>query len=226
MIAIVRGRCDLCGKCAEACMYDAVECVGRVVSIQDVLDEVEKDRIFYEESEGGITFSGGEPLVQPDFLLALLTGLKGRNIHTAVDTSGLVDFDILEKISQEADLILFDLKIMDKEKHQEFTGKSNEIILENLRKLSQGGKRIIIRMPVLEGVNDDEGHIQRMAEFLRSCGSIEEINLLPYHKGGEEKRRRLNRSNPSIAFRAPSDQRLQEINNELSSYGFSVKIGG
>jgi len=226
IIAIDPAGCDLCGKCEEACMYEAVELVGREASVQDILDEVKRDRIFYEQSGGGVTFSGGEPLAQPDFLLALLTELNKRNIHTAVDTSGFVSFDRLEKVSQKANLILFDLKIMDEEKHRRFTGESNLIILENLRKLSQDGKDIVIRVPVLEGVNDDDENIQRMAEFLRSCGSIEEINLLPYHKGGEEKRRRLNRHDPSIAFRTPSDQRLQEIKNNLSAYGFSVKIGG
>jgi len=226
VISIDQAKCDLCGKCEEACMYDAVECVGREVSVQDVLNEVEKDRIFYEESEGGVTFSGGEPLAQPDFLLGLLTELKGRNIHTAVDTSGFVPFDILDKVSREADLILFDLKIMDEGKHINFTGESNSLILENLRKLSRNEKKIIIRMPVLEGLNDDEESFQKVVEYLRTCGGIEEINLLPYHKGGEAKRRRLNKSYPSIDFRAPSDERVEEIKNHLSAYGFSVKVGG
>lgn len=226
MISIDRVKCDLCGKCEETCMYEAVECVGREVSVQDILDEIEKDRIFYEESEGGVTFSGGEPLVQPDFLLALLIELKGRNIHTAVDTSGFVPFDILENVSREADLILFDLKIMDEEKHLKFTGESNSLILENLRKLSRDGKKIIIRMPVLEGLNDDEANIQNVVKYLRTCGRIEEIDLLPYHKGGEIKRRRLNRSSPSIDLRAPSVERVEEIKNYLSASGFSVKVGG
>jgi pyruvate formate lyase activating enzyme len=226
VISIDHAKCDLCEKCEEACIYEAVECVGRETSVQDILEEVEKDRIFYEESGGGVTFSGGEPLAQPDFLLALLRELKGRNIHTAVDTSGFVPFDILDKVSQEADLILFDLKIMDKEKHLKFTGESNSLILENLRKHSRDRKKIIIRVPVLEGLNDDEKSIQKMVEYLRTCGGIEEINLLPHHKGGEAKRKRLNRSFPAIDFRAPSDQRVEEIKNHLSAYGFSVKVGG
>ncbi len=226
VISIDQTKCDLCGKCEEACMYEAVECVGREVGVQDVLDEVEKDRIFYEESEGGVTFSGGEPLAQPDFLQALLTELNERNIHTAVDTSGFVPFDILEKVSRKADLILFDLKVMDEKKHIKLTGKPNSLILENLRKLSRDGKKIIIRVPVLKGLNDDEENIQKVAEYLRTCGGIEEINLLPYHKGGEAKRRRLNRLYPSIDFRAPSDERIKEIKNHLSAHGFLVKVGG
>lgn len=226
VIEIDPADCDLCGICEEACMYEAVELVGREAKVQDILDEIKRDRIFYDESKGGVTFSGGEPLAQPDFLLALLTELNKRDIHTAVDTSGFAPFDLLEKVSQKADLILFDLKIMDDEKHQRFTGESNSLILENLRKLTQNGKKIIIRVPVLGGVNDDDENIQKMAEFLRSCGGIQEINLLPYHKGGEEKRRRLNKPYSSIDFRAPSSQRLQEIKNGLSAYGFSVRIGG
>jgi pyruvate formate lyase activating enzyme len=226
VIAVDQEKCDLCGNCTDVCMYESIEIVGREAGIKEILDEITKDRIFYDESEGGVTFSGGEPLAQPDFLLALLTELKQRNIHTAVDTSGFVSFDRLEKASQKTDLILFDLKVMDEDKHRTFTGESNALILENLQKLSQNGKKIIIRVPVLEGVNDDDGNIQRMAEFLRSCGSIQEINLLPYHKGGEEKRRRLSKPSTSIAFRAPSNQRLKEIKNRLSAYGFSVRIGG
>lgn len=219
-------RCDLCAKCEEACAYEAVELVGREVSVQDVIDEIEKDRIFYDESKGGVTFSGGEPLVQPDFLLELLTELKKRDVHTAVDTSGFVPFEILERISQKANLLLFDLKVMDEEKHKKYTGESNTLILENLRKLFKNGKKVIIRMPVLAGVNDDDENIQKQAEFLRSCGRIEEIDLLLYHRGGEAKRKRLRKKGSAADFRAPSDQSLQNIKDRLSGYGFSVRIGG
>jgi pyruvate formate lyase activating enzyme len=226
VISVDQTKCDLCGKCQEVCMYEAIECIGQKVGIQEILDEVIKDRIFYEESQGGVTFSGGEPLAQPDFLLALLTELNKRNIHTAVDTSGFVPFEILEKVSQKADLILFDLKIMDEEKHRRFTGESNALILENLKKLSMDQNDIIIRVPILEGINDEKKDILKLAEFLGSCGNIHAINLLPYHKGGEEKRRRLNQSYLFVDFRAPSEEKLQEIRDNLSAYGFSVRIGG
>jgi pyruvate formate lyase activating enzyme len=226
VISIDRMRCDLCAKCEEACAYEAVELVGREVSAQEILNEIEKDRIFYDESKGGVTLSGGEPLVQPDFLLDLLTELNKRNIHTAVDTSGFVPSEILRAVSQKADLLLYDLKVMDEEKHKKYTGESNTLILENLRKLSGNGKKIIIRMPVLAGLNDDDENIQKQADFLKSCGGVEEIDLLLYHRGGEEKRKRLRKKDPLEDFRAPSDRRLQEIKDRLSCYGFSVKIGG
>lgn len=226
VIEIDRGRCDFCGLCEKACVYEAIRLVGRNVTIQEILDEVEKDRIFYEESGGGVTLSGGEPLVQSEFLLELLDELEKRNIHTAVDTSGFVPFKILEEVSQKTDLILYDLKIMDENKHEAFTGESNALILENLRKLSASGKKIIIRMPLLREINDDEANIRHLAEFLRSCRNIKEINLLPYHKGAEGKLRRLMKKNPSMDFKAPTEKRLDEIGKKLSSHGIRTKIGG
>ncbi len=226
VISVDRKRCDLCGICEDVCAYEAVAIAGQDVSVSDIMREVEKDRIFFEESGGGVTISGGEPLTQPHFLLALLGALNENNIHVAVDTSGFVPRDILDAVSQRADLILYDLKVMDENKHRQFTGESNTLILENLRRLYDKGCDIIIRVPVLVGLNDDAGNIRSMADYLLSMKRTWKINLLPYHEGGIGKSMRLNGSRPRIDFKTPSEKKLTEIKDRLSSHGFLVKIGG
>lgn len=226
VISVDRKRCDLCGICEDVCAYEAVAIAGQDVSVSDIMREVEKDRIFFEESGGGVTISGGEPLTQPHFLLALLGALNENNIHVAVDTSGFVPRDILDAVSQRADLILYDLKVMVENKHRQFTGESNTLILENLRRLYDKGCDIIIRVPVLVGLNDDAGNIRSMADYLLSMKRTWKINLLPYHEGGIGKSMRLNGSRPRIDFKTPSEKKLTEIKDRLSSHGFLVKIGG
>jgi pyruvate formate lyase activating enzyme len=226
IITIDTKKCDLCGICGDICAYEAVEIVGRDVTVEEIVNEVEKDRIFFDESGGGVTISGGEPLAQNDFLLALLDELKKMDIHTAVDTSGFVSYDVLEEVSKSADLILFDLKVMDEQRHRVFTGESNTLILENLDRLSGNGGDIFIRMPVLKGLNDDEENIQSMMDFLRSLKKSWPINLLPFHKGGEGKLKRLNKKSPLVEFKTPSEDKMGKIKNTLSSHGFHVKIGG
>jgi pyruvate formate lyase activating enzyme len=226
VISIDTEKCDTCGICQDVCAYDAVAIIGREVTVSEIVAEVEKDRIFYDESGGGVTFSGGEPIAQDDFLITLLEALKEKNIHTAVDTSGAVPYEILSEVSRRADLILYDLKVMDEHRHRVFTGKSNRIILENLKKLSESGGDIIIRMPVLKGLNDDPENIQSMMEFLIPLNKSWQINLLPFHRGGEGKRKRLNKKGPLVNFKTPSEKKLIEIKALLSSQGFQVKIGG
>lgn len=225
-IDIDRRLCNHCGICEDVCVYEAVEQVGRDVTVQEILEEVEKDRVFYDESGGGVTLSGGEPLIQHNFLLALMDELKRKNIHTAVDTSGFIPYKILEKVGKKADLLLYDIKIMNEEKHRLFTGESNSVILENLKKLSEEGMKIVIRVPVLKGVNDDEANTKSLAELLLSCKNIDRINLLPYHKGAEGKLKRLMKEGPPLEFESPEEKRLDEIRKKLSSYGLTVKIGG
>lgn len=218
--------CDLCGICGDVCAYEAVEIVGRDVTVDEIVDEVEKDRIFYDESGGGVTFSGGEPLLQGEFLLNLLDALNRKNIHSAVDTSGCIPYEILDEVGERADLILYDLKVMDEHRHRVFTRESNTMILENLRRLSQKRGDIIIRMPVLKGLNDDSENIQSMVNFLLPLNKAWQINLLPFHRGGEGKLKRLNKKSPLVDFKTPSEKKLGEIKDKLSSHGFHVKIGG
>ena len=225
-IEIDREKCDFCGKCEDACVYEALEIVGREVTVAEALVEMERDRVFFDESGGGITFSGGEPLMQLDFFEALLAEIKKRNIHVTLDTSGYVPFKDLERVSDKVDLFLYDLKIMDDEKHKEYTGVSNRIILENLRKLTERGKPVAVRIPMISGVNDDEQSIQLLTEYLRSLKNIKHISLLPYHSGGCEKYRNLRKQDPLKKFQPPSGKRIEEIRKILIESGFSVKTGG
>lgn len=221
-----REACDLCGKCAEACVYEAVEVVGREMTVKEVADIIERDRIFFEESGGGVTFSGGEPLVQIDFLDDLLDEVKKQNIHVALDTCGCVPFRSLERISDRVDLFLYDVKMMDEKKHRRYTGTSNDLALDNLRRLSESGKAVIIRVPLLSGINDDEQGVQMLADFLRLLPGVREISLLPYHRGGREKFRRLRKGKSQKSFQAPSEEKMQTLKKILRDAGFRVKRGG
>ncbi len=225
-IEIDKAKCDLCAKCEDVCVYEALEVVGREVTIQEVMDEIEKDRVFFDESGGGITFSGGEPLMHVDFLEALLNEIRKKDIHVTLDTSGNVSFEDLDRISDKVDLFLYDLKIMDEEKHEKYTGVSNKLILENLRRLAEQGKSVIVRIPLISGINEDNRSIHMFAAYLQGLKSIKQINLLSYHKGGSEKHKRLRKERSPRTFQTPSDERIEEIKKILSDAGFSVKSGG
>jgi pyruvate formate lyase activating enzyme len=220
-----RPLCTACGKCAEICPAEAIEVVGRRLSATQLLREIEKDRIFQEESGGGVTFSGGEPLSQPDFLCEILEQCRKKEIHTTVDTCGFAPADVLDRIAEKTDLFLFDLKAIDEKKHLAFTGESNRLILENLKRLAAKGKKTVVRIPVIPGINDDEENIRETAEFLRSLGSISDISLLPYHKLGRNKYRGLEKKADADEFTPPSAECLERIKKGLEEYGFRVSLG-
>jgi len=220
-----KSRCTACGKCAEACPTLAVEVVGRRMDISEVVAAIDKDKIFMDESGGGVTFSGGEPLAQPDFLSELLSHCKRNGLHTAVDTCGFAAPEYLNKIIDQVDLFLYDLKLMDDERHKKYTGQSSAIILENLARLAQKQKRIIIRLPLVPGVNDDEVNLSETAEFLRSLKTVTEISLLPFHRMGKEKYKGLQKQNASEYLNPPSREKLEKIKSGLESLGFSVQVG-
>jgi len=225
-VVIDQAKCHLCGSFEQVCVYEALEIVGKEVTVEEVMEDIEKDRIFFDESGGGVTFSGGEPLMQPDFLESILVELRERKIHSTVDTSGYVSFKDLDRISDKVDLYLYDLKLMDEKKHKNYTGKSNKTILENLKKLLDRGISVAVRIPLISGINDDNKNIRMTAEYLHTLKNIKQINLLPYHKGGCEKHKKLVKKRSWKTFQAPSDKRINEIKGILSDYGFSVKIGG
>jgi len=218
-------KCLLCGKCIEKCPALAREIIGKKLTVEEVAKEVEKDLVFYEESGGGVTFSGGEPLRQPEFLEGLLNDCREKKIHTAVDTSGFISWGILNKICPKVDLFLYDLKLMDDEKHKKYTGVSNELILENLKKLSSVHHNIFIRFPIIPGINDDSQNIKKMGEFLSSL-KIAQINLLPYHYIGIDKYRRLGRTYKLVTTPPPSEEKLSEISGILRKFNLNVKLRG
>ncbi len=225
-LTVDQERCDLCGACAEACTAEALEVVGHEATVEEIMKEIRKDVVFYDESGGGVTFSGGEPTMQAGFLRDLLKACKEEGYHTAVDTSGHVDPVNLSILSDDVDLFLYDIKAMDEETHKEHTGASNRLILENLRRLVDAGKSVIVRMPLIPGVNDDEENARKTGEFVSSLGNIKQICVLPYHKGGAEKLGRLMQAGPPFEAEPPKDEKIGEIKGILEEYGLEVKIGG
>ncbi len=225
-IQVDKKKCRISGICAETCPTGALELVGKTWTVEQVMQEILKDRIFYERSGGGVTFSGGEPLQQPEFLAALLTQCKELGLHTVVDTSGQTAFQNLDSIKDQVDLFFYDLKLMDAEKHSKMTGVSNELILENLRRLSQAGSRIRIRIPLVPGVNEDIPHIRQVAQFLSSLPGIQDISLLPYHALGSSKYKNLEVPYFNPAASPPAAALVAEVRSELESQGFKVRIGG
>jgi pyruvate formate lyase activating enzyme len=219
------GRCRACGNCAETCPAGAVEIAGRQLSAREVVDEVAQDSVFYEESRGGVTFSGGEPLAQPEFLEEMLRDCRERGFRTTVDTCGFVPPDTLARIEPLADLFLYDLKLMDARKHARLTGESNALILENLGRLARSGAEVVVRIPLIPGVNDDGDNLRRMSEFLRSYPALRRISLLPYHRLGRDKRRRLVRARPGRDFPVPKPAAVERVRARLASDGFEVTIG-
>ncbi|WP_313164842.1 trans-4-hydroxy-L-proline dehydratase activase [Sedimentibacter sp.] len=218
-------KCDFCGLCEIYCIQEARQVVGKHYSVEEVLKEVLKDRIFYEKSGGGVTVSGGEPLMFIDFVEELLKKLKEENIHTAVDTSGAVNFESLERIADYTDLFLYDIKLMDDEMHKKYIKASNKTILENLKKLSKIHNNINIRLPIIEGVNADTDHIERIIDFIKDL-NIKKVNLLPYHDIAKHKYKKLDMDYEEEKMSKPSEEKMQRFMSMFESKGYEVKIGG
>lgn len=220
-----KNKCNLCGECSRICPTQAREMIGEKLTVEEIIKEVEKDLVFYEESGGGVTFSGGEPLGQSEFLESLLIYCQKKKIHTAVDTSGYISWEILSKISSKVDLFLYDLKIMDSKRHKRYTGVFNELILENLKKLSLVHNNIFVRFPVIPKINDDYQNIEDVGKYLSSL-KIAQVNLLPYHCIGIDKYKRLERTYKLVDIQPPSKEKLFEISALLRKFNLKVKLGG
>lgn len=217
--------CTACGLCVKLCPSNAREIAGYSACTEYVMDEIRKDLIFYEESGGGVTFSGGEPLMQYKFLSELLCMCRQEGIDTALDTSGYAPWQVLERISSNVNLFLYDIKLMDDEKHKRYTGVSNEIILENIKKLSSLGSRIFARIPIVPGINDDKENISLAGSFLSGL-NIEQVNLLPYHNISADKYSRLSREYELKDLPVPSEELILNAASILKSFGLKIKIGG
>jgi len=210
----------------DTCTANAREIIGRQVSVNEVLAEIEKDIIFYDQSGGGATFSGGEPLMQADFLCALLLMCRARDIHTAVDTSCYAQPQIIDTLAAHVDLFLCDLKHMDSRSHEHSTGVGNELLLDNMRRIALLGRDIILRVPIIPGFNDDEHNLEATGRFAASLGAVSRIDILPYNSGGLEKSARLARNYELQEAVPPTDERLKTVAERLQSFGFMVVIGG
>ena len=224
--ATLRDECKLSGECVRVCQTKAREMAGRVAKAAEVMAEIEKDTVFYDESNGGVTFSGGEPLMQPLFLLNLLQLCHEKGIRTAVETCGFATSETLLNISTHVNLFLYDVKVMDDDVHRKFTGSSNELILRNLRKLAEVHSGIVVRLPLIPGINDDDANLCRLGEFVSSLRNVREIDVLPYHELGVEKYMRLGMVNRMPKVEVPSASSLDEIVKTLEGFGLMVKVGG
>jgi len=174
-------RCDDCGECVSVCPPVALEMAGELMTVEQIMDVVRRDTVYYRNSGGGVTFSGGEALGQPEFLTACLARCRQEGIHTAVDTSGFAQWAVFEKILPYTDLFLYDLKQMDSRKHEEMTGVGNAIILENLKRIDGAGKPTWVRVPLVPGHNDSIENLTQIAEFTKSLTNLEKVSLLPYN---------------------------------------------
>jgi len=219
-------RCQGCGACVAACPAEARESTGRPIGLEELLQTVERDTPFYDQSGGGVTFSGGEPLAQPGFLMAALERCGRAGIHRAIDTSGYAEADVVRRAARSADLFLYDLKAMDPETHRRCTGVDNARILGNLRFLSEAGAEVVVRIPLVPGVNDDPANIAATGEFLAGLPRRHPVDLLPYHDTARGKYARLGLSRSEPAPAPPAAERLAAIQSELSRYGISAHIGG
>jgi len=214
--------CSGCGRCAEACFLEARVLAGKTVSVEELMNQIRRDTVFYDESKGGVTFSGGEPLAQPEFLLRCLLECKREMIHTAVDTSGFCNQSVLRQISPHVDLFLYDLKLMDDERHTRYTGVSNKLILENLQMLTSVHPQVHVRIPLIPGINDDAENLMCTGEFLSRLGRVRSVTVLPYHRSGVSKYDQLSRPYGLADVKDPSPAGLERAQSVLAGYGLVV----
>ena len=217
-------RCRRCGACVEACPGGARRMAGREMTAAEVVSEAARDRVFHEESGGGVTFSGGEPLAQPAFLLELLEGCRAAGIHTALDTCGHAPREHVLEAGTRADLVLFDLKSPDAARHRAATGVDNALILGNLRALAAAGAILWLRVPVIPGFNDDDEGALTTARLAASLGAVRRVSLLPYHPLGRHKGGTAARTSP--ALEPPPAARLETLARTYREHGLEVRIGG
>lgn len=220
---INRAKCNLCFQCVDACPAKALSKVGEYMTVEEVMAEIERDELFYQRSAGGITISGGEPLLQWQFVGRLLAACQQRHLHTALDTCGYAPWPILKKVLEHVDLVLYDIKHMDPELHRKATGKSNRLILNNLRMIPRQ-KRVWLRIPLIPEFNDSEENLAKLSRLGREIGA-EKVSILPYHRLAEEKYKQLGKQYSLAGLEPPSQEHLQQIQKFIESFGLQVTIG-
>lgn len=200
--------------------------IGRWMSVSDVMKEVEKERIFFDESNGGVTFSGGEPLMQPEFLEELLKACRRQDIHSAVDTCGYASGSSVERILPWTDLVLFDLKHMDGAAHKKYTGVDNAVVLRNLERILEFGMEVIIRIPLIPDVNDKKENLEAIVGFLKPLAPVKRIDIMPYHSIAAHKYRRFEMDNKMDGVKEPAVEKVNACKAVFEAAGFHVKIEG
>lgn len=217
--------CNYCEECIDFCCTNAREMVGREYTVAELMIEIQKDRAFYEQSGGGVTLSGGEVMAQIDFVEELVQSCAEQGISVVIDTCGYAPKESFLRIIENVDLFLYDLKMMEPKQHQQYIGQDNTLILENLKMLSNQGANIQLRLPLIEGINTTDEHIQQIISFISGL-MIRSISLLPYHHMAKDKYKKMRMEYSEGKFFTPSDERLQEIQAMFREKKYQVKIGG
>lgn len=221
----LRERCVACAKCTESCFSGALQITGKLMTVNEVMEEVLRDSVFYELSNGGVTLSGGDPVFQHDFSVAILERSKAEGLHTAIETSANCSWKALSKLLPVTDLVIMDIKHLHPTRHLEATGASNERILENARRLAESGKPLIIRVPVIPTVNDEPEEIQAIARLVRAFQNLQYLELLPFHRLGEGKYRALGLDYRASRLEAPPREKMRQLAAQAGECGVEVRVG-
>ena len=214
-------------KLDDASRITEDEQIGKLMTAAEVVREIEKEQLFFDESGGGVTFSGGEPLTQPEFLKELLRACRKQEIHTAVDTTGYASSEVFESILDDVDLFLYDLKLIDDEQHRKYTGVSNESILQNLQLLAERQKAVSIRFPIIPGITDTEQNIADILRLINPMSNIQRVHLLPFHKIADGKYQKFDLENKLSEVEPPSQKRMEELQQQFQQQlSVPIQIGG
>lgn len=230
-------KCTLCGKCAEACPTKAIEMSGKVYGVKELMEIIERERVHIDHSDGGVTFSGGEPLMHPEFLIEMLKACGEKGLHRAVDTCGFASTETLLEVAKQTDLFLFDLKLMNPVQHKKWTGVDNRLILKNLKILAQSGANINIRIPFIKNVNTQVEEITKMAEFISelpfnnreskfAAPKKPMVNLLLYHNIARGKYQKLEMDYKSDEMEEPNENEINQALEIFNRFGIEVEVGG
>lgn len=218
---IQRNSCAKCGKCVEACCTGALELKGRLMTVWEVIAEVLKDKDYYERSGGGVTLSGGEPLLQPTFCIEVLKECKALELHTAIETCGYASPQVVERVIDLVDLIMYDLKHIDSKIHRKAVGVGNELVIQNLKRAVERGISVLVRMPLIPGFNDTHDNLVQMADFLKVLGT-DEVEILPYHTYALAKYKALGVEYPLRDISIPSEDELRRVEKVMTSRGLRL----
>jgi pyruvate formate lyase activating enzyme len=222
-----KGYCTECLKCVEVCPSNALVAFGRVMTVKDVVDELERDKPFYEKSGGGVTLSGGDPLVQEEFVLEILKECKKRGLHTCLETEGYASWGKIEKLLPYVDMMLYDIKCINSNKHREYTGVGNELILENVKKIASRNIPLIIRIPVVPGYTDSIENIDETSKFISNHlgHTVKQVQLLPYHAFARPKYEALGLEYGLMSVEYPTKEHVMELVERMRSFGLPAVMG-